>query len=252
MAKRLTVEEATQRVIDTVNLLKDAESADIWKYMDKYAALRDLEGEEREEAYKAISSALLGDALEESETIQEAEELQVMEEAPEDIPKELEEVAAPTVKERGKQEECAFSVRPPKVEVPPVGSAPGARRSILDTLLSVWYRVSDEVAVDFEVFVLPLLAFLGAALGVVAGATGKGATRGAFLAHRGFLRALPVARVSLIHLWGAVAVLALLGAKMTILGARMGAKVATKAAGTIREGWSMRAELVNEWRAEAA
>lgn len=72
MAKRLSKEEAIVRVIGKVNLLKDAESADIEKYMNGYAALRDLEGQEREAAYNDIVFALFGTKLEDE--AEEAEE----------------------------------------------------------------------------------------------------------------------------------------------------------------------------------
>lgn len=60
MAKRLTAEEARGRVIDSINLLKDAESADIDRYMSKYAVYRDMAPEEYEAEYAMITRALFG------------------------------------------------------------------------------------------------------------------------------------------------------------------------------------------------
>lgn len=63
MAKRLSVEEARGRVIDTINVLKNAESADLDKCMCKYAVYRDLQEnspEEYEAEYVQISNALFG------------------------------------------------------------------------------------------------------------------------------------------------------------------------------------------------
>ena len=73
MAKRLSKEEAIVKVLDKVNLLKNPESADIEKYMNGYAALRCLEGQEREDAYDDIVFALFGDRLQPKTAAEQAE-----------------------------------------------------------------------------------------------------------------------------------------------------------------------------------
>jgi len=73
MAKRLSKEEAINRVIDKINLLKDAESADIEMYMNRYVILRDLEGQAREDAYQDIAFALFGDYRKDSTGVTETE-----------------------------------------------------------------------------------------------------------------------------------------------------------------------------------
>ena len=60
MAKKLTVSEAVQKVIDKVNLLSDTDSVNIDAYMSKYSSLRALEGKDYENAYETIASALFG------------------------------------------------------------------------------------------------------------------------------------------------------------------------------------------------
>lgn len=60
MAKRLSVEEATRRVIDTINLLTYAEDVNIYSYMDRYASLRNLPEREKDDVYDDISFALFG------------------------------------------------------------------------------------------------------------------------------------------------------------------------------------------------
>jgi hypothetical protein len=67
MAKRLTAEEARWKVIDTVNLLKNAEGADIDRYMGKYSvyrAMKEEAPEEYEAEYTQISNALFGHPVE--------------------------------------------------------------------------------------------------------------------------------------------------------------------------------------------
>ena len=107
MAKRLSKEEAIQKVVDKINLMKDPESVDIGKHMDRYAVLRDLEGDEKEEAYKEISAALFGSWM--TSTQPEALEAQEeTEESPAPTP-------APKAEEEAEQAEQAAEVLAPAI-----------------------------------------------------------------------------------------------------------------------------------------
>ena len=280
MAKRLTVEESKQKVIDYINGLHDAENANIEKYMDRYASLRALEGEAREEAYKDIAFAIFGDyreteAPDQAEDEEPEEILQAEEVEPEEI-LQAEEVEpqletevepqmreeAPELRAREKLENVAFSVvLPPKAEIVPLVSPEAATKSLLERLLSFWDGTTATIETAWEMYLYPVVMVLLSLLGAVWAVSKTVASllwMGGKMAYRGARAALPVMGASIIRAWGVMAVAALLGAKLAIWGAHagiraasFGADLATTAAGQIRAGWQMREDLINEWR-EAA
>lgn len=266
MAKRLSVEESKQKVIDAINLLKDAENANIEKYMDRYASLRALEGEAREEAYKDIAFAIFGDyreteAPDQAEDEEPEEILQAEEEKPLEVEPQMRE-EAPELQAKGKLESVAFSVvLPPKAEIVPLVSPEAATKSLLDRILAIWDGTTATIETAWEMYLYPVFMVLLSVLGAAWAVTRAGALilwTGARMAYRGARMALPVIGAYIIQAWGVMVVVALLGAKLAIWGAHAGSKVvsfgadlATTAAGQIRAGWQMREDLINEWR-EAA
>ena len=277
MAKRLSVEEATRKVIDNINLLKDAEGVDIEKHMNRYASLRALEGEEREEAYKEISFALFGDYREEEgeldpeeepqeipqETLQD--EPQGMEEEPQAIPQMIEEPSrmeepqeeeAPELRAREKLETMAFSVvLPPRAEIVPLVAPEVATITLLDRLLSLWDGVTATIETAWEMYLAPVAMVLLSLLGAVWAVSKTVASllwMGGKMAYRGARVALPVMGAITIQAWGIVAVIALLGAKIALQGARVAYQGATLAAKEARRGWELREEMCREWREEVA
>lgn len=67
---KYTTEQATQKVIDTINTLQDAQSASIDKYMSRYACFREIAGTaEYETHYQNIAYALFGDYADDTCTV---------------------------------------------------------------------------------------------------------------------------------------------------------------------------------------
>ena len=262
MAKRLSVEESKQKVIDYINGLHDAENANIEKYMDRYASLRALEGEAREEAYKDIAFAIFGD-YRETEAPDQAEEVEPQLETVEvEPPSEIISLGTPELRAREKLETVAFSVvLPPRAELVPLASSEVATKSLLERLLSFWDGTTATIETVWEMYLYPVLMVLLSVLGAAWAVTRTGALilwTGARMAYRGARAALPVVKVVFIQAWGSVVVMALMGARMAVYAARAGmmaasfvADLAARAAGEIRDGWQMREDLINEWR-EAA
>lgn len=264
MAKRLSVEEAMRRVIDNINLLKDAENVDIEKHMNKYASLRALEGEEREEVYKEIAFTLFGDYREEEgapDLDPEEEPQEIPQGAPQDEPQGMEEEpqVAPQMREEPsrfnhelKQENVAFSVvLPPRAEIVPLVSPEVATINLLDRLLSLWDGFTATIETAWEMYLYPVVMVLLSLLGAVwAVARGGGyiLLTGGKMAYRGARVALPVMGAITIQAWGMVVVIALLGAKMALQGARVAYQGATIAAKEARRGWELREEMCKEWR----
>ncbi len=56
----MKLETAIRRCIDTANLSNDGESMDIYKYMYRYKAIRDLPEDQFEAVYDEISFSLFG------------------------------------------------------------------------------------------------------------------------------------------------------------------------------------------------
>ena len=274
MAKRLSVEEATRKVIDNINLLKDAEGVDIEKHMNRYASLRALEGEEREEAYKEISFALFGDYREEEGELDPEEEPQeIPQEAPQEEPSRMEEpqVApqmveeeeAPELRAREKRENVPFSVvLPPRAELVPLASPEVATKSLLERLLSFWDGTTATIETAWEMYLYPVVMVLLSLLGAVWAVAKTVASllwMGGKVAYRGARVALPVMGAITIQAWGCavvavllVAKIALQGGKMALQGARVAYQGATLAAKEIKRGWELREEMCREWREEVA
>ena len=113
MARKLTVEEATRKVIDKINLLKDPASADVEKYMNGYASLRDLEGAAWEDAYRDIVFALFGDYRKVSTESEEAEAQQSQgEEAPSPVEPEQSTQSEEAEAQQSQGEEAPSPVEP--------------------------------------------------------------------------------------------------------------------------------------------
>lgn len=279
MAKRLSVEEATRKVIDNINLLKDAENVDIEKHMNRYASLRELEGEERETVYQEIAFALFGDYREEEGELDPEEEPQeIPQEAPQDEPQgmdeEPQEVApqmveeepqeeAPGLQARGKRENVPFSVvLPPRAEIVPLASPEVATKSLLERLLSFWDGTTATIETAWEMYLYPVVMVLLSLLGAVWAVAKTVASllwMGGKVAYRGARVALPVMGAITIQAWGCAVVVVLLGAKIALQGGKMalqGARVAyqgaTLAAKEIKRGWELREEMCREWREEVA
>jgi hypothetical protein len=246
MGKRLTVEEARGRVIDTINLLKDAESADIDKHMCKYSvyrAMMESNPEEYENEHSMISRALFGHPVEviRVEPQEEDEPQPVIlpplgPSAPSVIPPEE---LGPDPRPRDtshsfKREEsvglCGFLAC--------LGAA-------WETMVNSYFLVSSFVEVALEELA-PLLGVMWIMAGRMAGwiargarftawgavAVARGARRGATGATK---RAMELSKVALIHLVGLWACMALLGAQMAV-----------SMAGIIMDGWTMRNDIIRE------
>lgn len=240
MGKRLSVEEARGRVIDAVNLLRDAESADLDRYMCRYAiyrTMREESPEEYEAEYTQISRALFGHPVE------------VIHADPEP---QREEKPAPVV--LPPLTPATLPVIPPEELGPDPRPHSFKREESLGTcgfldylgaawesLIGLYFLLTSFFEVAWEELA-PRLGVLWIMAGRMARVTAwgavavaRGARRGAIVATGATKRAVGLSKVVLIHLVGLGACMALLGAKMAV-----------SMAGIIMDGWTMREAIINE------
>ena len=284
MAKRLTAEEARWKVIDTVNLLKNAEGADIDRYMGKYSvyrAMKESNPEEYEAEYTQISNALFGQPVEVARVTEAAGEPEIL---PAEVELQEEPESDPSPVILPPLGPSAPAVIPPEELGPdPVPRKPvygfdqsrsgklcfkreGSLEGVLDYLGLAWAMAAEswESLVGVYIALISLFEVIGeelapkaviagrmakaGALAILAGT--KAAIRISIRAYRAIRSGASVARRAIIEAsihavaWGSVLLIA--GYRAGLILARTAHEAAVILASCVAEGWTMREAIINE------